>query len=77
MERYEEGTAKHQITVSADTLADLWRLKAVLFPGKPIGSISHDDVIRKLIDEPESLLSLTSTLSTPRGGISTPRTTLL
>jgi len=57
--------SSHQITVSADTLADLWRLKAALFPGKPIGSISHDDVIRKLIDEPESLLSLTSTVSIP------------
>jgi hypothetical protein len=63
--RHGDGTASHQIAVATDTLNDLWRLKAALFPGKPIGSISHDDVIRKLIDEPESLLSLTSTVSTP------------
>jgi hypothetical protein len=60
-----DGTARHQIAVSTDTLNDLWRLKVALFPGRSVGSISHDEVIRKLIDEPESLVSLTSTVSTP------------
>jgi hypothetical protein len=60
-----DGTASHQIAVSTDTLNDLWRLKVALFPGRSVGSISHDEVIRKLIDEPESLVSLTSTVSTP------------
>ena len=40
-----------QIWVSQETLNKLWQMKPLLFPGRAVGSISHDDVIQALLPD--------------------------